>query len=90
MSIILEIWLVIIGTATLWFFWKWQIKWVWIDEKYHALYDLTKLEQELIKKGSSFAKLDEFAKRFDKERKGTRLDRIDEYYKDKPSKKEGK
>ncbi len=87
MTLLLEIWLMIVASGVLWLFWKSEWQWNLIDEKYHALYDLTKLEQELTKKGSSFAKLDEFAKKFERNKKQTRLDRIDEYYKDKPTKK---
>ena len=87
MTLLIEIWLIIVVSVLFLVIWKSQYRWFAIDEKYHALYDLTKLEEELIKKGSSFAKLDEFAKKFERNKKETRLDRIDEYYKDKPAKK---
>ena len=89
MTLLLEIWIIIVFSGLLFVLWKSQYKWNLIDEKYHALYNLQKLDEELTKKGSSFAKLDEFATRFES-KKWSRLDRIDKYYKDEPSKKEGK
>lgn len=90
MSLLIEIWALVLATGAIIYLWKFEYKWDLINEKYHALYSLTKLDEALIKRGSSFSKLDEFGKRFQSKNKQSRLDRIEEHHAEKASKKEAK